>query len=120
MIRMLSLILALALLIPASAHADTVQAMRTALELAAGRDWDGALAVAPSGVGRDVVEWQRLREGDGDLGEYEDFLKRRADWPGLTYLKEKGEEAVARSQTPARVVAYFLSLIHISEPTRPY
>ena len=107
MIRMLSLILALALLIPASAHADTVQAMRTALELAAGRDWDGALAVAPSGVGRDVVEWQRLREGDGDLGEYEDFLKRRADWPGLTYLKEKGEEAVARSQTPARVVAYF-------------
>ena len=34
------------------AEADTTQAMRTALELAGAKDWDGALAVAPSGVGR--------------------------------------------------------------------
>ena len=87
--------------------ADTTQAMRTALELAAGKDWDGALAVAPSGVGRDVIEWQRLRAGDGRLGEYEDFLTRRPDWPGLPLLREKGEEAVARSDDPARVIAWF-------------
>ena len=87
--------------------ADTTQAMRTALELAAGKDWDGALAVAPSGVGRDVIEWQRLRAGDGRLGEYEDFLQRRPDWPGLPLLREKGEEAVARSTDPARVIAWF-------------
>lgn len=107
MTLLLRLILCLALLIPAAARADTVQAMQTALQLAAGKDWDGALAVAPSGVGRDVIEWQRLRDGQGSLGEYEDFLKRRADWPGLPYLKEKGETAVARSDTPARVVAWF-------------
>ncbi len=89
------------------AGADTTQAMRTALELAAGEDWDGALAVAPSGVGRDVIEWQRLRSGDGRLGEYEDFLQRRPDWPGLPLLREKGEEAVARSDDPARVIAWF-------------
>lgn len=100
--------LALALAIHANpGAADTTQAMRTALELAAGKDWDGALAVAPSGVGRDVVEWQRLRAGDGRLGEYEDFLKRRPDWPGLPLLREKGEEAVARSDDPARVIAWF-------------
>lgn len=87
--------------------ADTTQAMRTALELASGKDWDGALAVAPSGVGRDVIEWQRLRAGEGRLGEYEDFLKRRPDWPGLPLLREKGEEAVARSDDPARVIAWF-------------
>jgi soluble lytic murein transglycosylase len=87
--------------------ADTTQAMRTALTLAAGKDWDGALAVAPSGVGRDVIEWQRLRAGEGRLGEYEDFLARRPDWPGLPFLREKGEEAVARSTDPARVIAWF-------------
>jgi soluble lytic murein transglycosylase len=81
--------------------------MRTALELASGKDWDGALAVAPSGVGRDVIEWQRLRAGEGRLGEYEDFLARRPDWPGLPLLREKGEEAVARSDDPARVIAWF-------------
>lgn len=89
------------------AGADTTQAMRTALELAAGKDWDGALAVAPSGVGRDVIAWQRLRAGEGRLGEYEEFLQRRPDWPGLRLLREKGEDAVARSTDPARVIAWF-------------
>ena len=104
MMRALVLVLGLQTL---PAGADTTQAMRTALELAAGKDWDGALAVAPSGVGRDVIEWQRLRAGDGRLGEYEDFLQRRPDWPGLPLLREKGEEAVARSDDPARVIAWF-------------
>lgn len=104
MIRALVLALGLQTL---PADADTTQAMRTALELAAKADWDGALAVAPSGVGRDVIEWQRLRAGDGRLGEYEDFLQRRPDWPGLPLLREKGEEAVARSTDPARVIAWF-------------
>lgn len=101
-----ALVLALGLqTLPAAA--DTTQAMRTALELAAGEDWSGALAVAPSGVGRDVIEWQRLRAGEGRLGEYEEFLSRRPDWPGLPLLREKGEEAVARSDDPARVIRWF-------------
>ncbi|MCF8484057.1 MAG: lytic transglycosylase domain-containing protein [Rhodobacteraceae bacterium] len=87
--------------------AEQAQAMKTAIERVAGRDWDGALAAAPQGVGRDIVEWHRLRAGDGTLGEYEAFLARRADWPGMPLLKEKGEAAVARSTTPARVIAYF-------------
>jgi soluble lytic murein transglycosylase len=99
-------LLALALL-GAPVAADSVQAMRTALDLAAEKDWDGALAVAPQGVGRDVIDWQRLRAGEGRLGDYEDFLARRPDWPGLPLLREKGEEAVARSDDPARVVAWF-------------
>jgi soluble lytic murein transglycosylase len=100
--------MALALAAP-PLQADTAQAMRTALEVAAGGDWDGALAVAPSGVGRDVIEWQRLRAGEGRLGDYEAFLARRPDWPGLQLLREKGEEAVARSDDPARVIAWFAS-----------
>lgn len=104
MIRALVLALGLQTL---PAGADTTQAMRTALELAAKEDWAGALSVAPSGVGRDVIEWQRLRAGDGRLGEYEEFLARRPDWPGLPLMREKGETAVARSDDPARVIAWF-------------
>ena len=103
------LFLLVALLLPVAARADTVQAMQTALELARGGDWDGALAVAPAGAGRDVILWQKLRDDDSGalLGDYEEFLARRPDWPGLPFLKETGEEAAARSTTPGRVIGYF-------------
>ncbi len=93
---------------PMSLQAQTdPTAFAQALSLAQAGDWEAALAAAPKGVARDIVEWQRLRAGVGLLGDYEDFLKRRADWPGLPYLKTKGETAVARSTTPERVIAYF-------------
>ncbi len=100
-------IVALALTLPPAARADEVQAMKTALQLAAAKDWDGALAVAPAEIGRDIIEWQRLREGEGRLGDYEAFVQRRPNWPGLPLLREKGEVAVARSSEPDRVIAYF-------------
>ncbi len=90
-----------------AAKADPASDLRAALAAAAKRDWAGALAAAPAGVGRDVIEWQRLRAGEGFLGEYEEFLARRPDWPGMPWLHQKGEVAVARSTTPQRVIAYF-------------
>jgi soluble lytic murein transglycosylase len=96
------------------AHAGTARAnatsdLRDALAAADRRDWDKALALAPAGGAHDVIEWQRLRAGDGLLGDYEAFLKRRPDWPGLPWLHQKGEVAVVRSSTPDRVIAYFKS-----------
>ena len=44
-----------------------------------------AQSISPAA--RDVIEWHRLRAGEGELTEYEAFLKRRSDWPGLPYLK---------------------------------
>ncbi len=99
--------LLLSLLLALPARADTVQAMRTALDVAASGDWEGALAVAPAGIGRDVILWQALRAGEGRLGDYEDFLARRGDFPGLALLRQKGETAVARSDSPSRVLAWF-------------
>jgi soluble lytic murein transglycosylase len=88
---------------------DEVSSLSTAMRLTDQGDWEGARAeaMAAGQMGADVVEWVRLRAGQGLLGDYEDFLRRRADWPGLPYLKEKGEVAVARSEDPARVLAYF-------------
>jgi soluble lytic murein transglycosylase len=82
-------------------------AMRRALSLAGQGDWGGAASAAPGAVGRDIIEWQKLRAGEGTLGEYETFLARRADWPGLALLRAEGEAAVARSTSPERVIAYF-------------
>ena len=94
---------------PAAAMADAAEALRIGLSRAAAGDWAGAVTAAQGGgqVAADIVEWQRLRAGEGRLGEYEAFLARRADWPGMPLLKEKGEEAVARSTDPSRVLAYF-------------
>ena len=107
LIARLLLCLSLALPLAAPARADDAEQLQAALRLAARQDWEAALSAAPAGVGRDVIEWQRLRSGEGNLGEYEAFLARHADWPGLPHLKEQGEKAVARSTTPARVIAYF-------------
>lgn len=98
-----------AALAPHSAAADAAGAMRAAQSAVAQQDWAGAAAAAQGAgeIGADVVEWQRLRASGGLLGEYEAFLARRPDWPGMPLLKEKGEEAVARSTDPARVIAYF-------------
>ena len=91
----------------APVHADTGEAMRTALDLAAGKDWDGALAVAPAGVGRDIIEWQALRAGEGQFADYQAFLSRHPDWPGLPYLREKGEATLALIEDPAQVMGWF-------------
>jgi len=90
-------------------RADEATALRTALSKASARDWPaaGVAATGAGPVGQDIVLWQRLRAGEGALGEYEAFLARRADWPGLALLRQKGENAVARSTTPARVTGYF-------------
>lgn len=96
-------------LVPLGALADAASAMLQALIRANAQDWPAAQSAAQGAgqVGADIIEWQRLRAGNGLLGEYEAFLTRRPDWPGMPLLKEKGEEAVARSDSPPRVLAYF-------------
>lgn len=99
---------------PAMAQAEQgadVAQLKAALARSSMGDWDGAAAAIAGAdpVAVDIIEWQRLRSktGAGRLGDFEDFLQRHPDWPGLPLLAEKGEEAVARSTTPARVISYF-------------
>ena len=81
--------------------------MAQAQRAADAKDWPTALTAAQGAgaLGGDVILWQWLRDGQGRLGDYEAFLQRRPDWPGLPLLKEKGEQAVARSTDAARIIA---------------
>lgn len=99
----------LGLTLAPAAMADQATSLRAALDKAAAKDWQGALTEAQGAgtVGADVILWQWLRDGQGKLGDYESFLTRRPDWPGLPLLREKGEIAVARSTDAARIIAYF-------------
>lgn len=94
--------------VPAAAGPEA-DSLRTALGFAAKEDWPAAQAAAGGGLAADIIEWQRLRAPDEEarLGDYEAFLAKHPDWPGLRLLKQKGEVAVARSTDPARVIAYF-------------
>ncbi len=97
---------------PATAARDhEAAALARALQAAEQGDWQGARAESASAgaLGRDIVQWHRLRAGMGSFDEYADFLARRTDWPGLPLLREKGEAAIPEAAPPEQVVAYFAS-----------
>lgn len=106
-LRLAALALGLALA-PLAAPASETTAFATALSAAQKEDWAGATAAAQGAgaVAADVIEWQRLRAGQGRLSDYEAFLARRPDWPGLPVLKGQGEAQLANAD-PARILAYF-------------
>lgn len=81
--------------------AEAMDAMRN------GR-WQDALDSAARGgqVARDVIEWHRLRAGRGDAAAVTDFLARNGDWPGLPWLAEKSEDAMADAPVADRL-AFF-------------
>ena len=85
------------------------QEFRQALSAARDGNWQQAGVVsAQSGqVAADVIEWQRLRAGKGDFAAYRAFLARNGDWPGLAYLRKRGEARIGDEADPAQVIGYF-------------
>jgi soluble lytic murein transglycosylase len=100
-----TLFLILSLMAPA-AQADSPAALTAALAAVAREDWSDALASADGEIGRAIVDWHRLRAGDGTLDDYAAFLSAHADWPGLPRLRQMGEAQLAKAD-PAQVLAYF-------------
>ena len=99
--RFLSLlaVIYLSLVLPAAAQEG--RALGQAIELMKAQKWDAALRAAgrPGSVGRDVIEWHRLRAAMGSDDDVLAFLERRPDWPGLAWLRKKSEPAFANSDT---------------------
>ncbi|OIQ29186.1 MAG: tail length tape measure protein [Alphaproteobacteria bacterium MedPE-SWcel] len=80
----------------------------TALPLMRDAHWAEALIEAgdDGSVARDVIEWHRLRAGEGRPQDIMAFLDRRADWPGLDYLRRQSEEIIATAGD-ATVLAFY-------------
>ncbi|MDH5451863.1 MAG: lytic transglycosylase domain-containing protein [Paracoccaceae bacterium] len=91
------------------ARADNPSLLADALRSASAKDWEAATAKSRTAgpLAADIITWQRLRDGSGELAEYRDFLARHADWPGLPYLREKGEAVLGAVTDPSAIIAYF-------------
>lgn len=97
---------------PVEAQSDAPQAalLGSALEAARVGDWAGAADFAArSGdpVVRDLLLWTRLRDGAGRWRDYEDFVLRNGDWPGLRVLRRAGERLMPRDLPAEEVFAFF-------------
>lgn len=103
---LLALFVLVSLVIPVSAQ-DNAQ-LKAALQAVRGKDWaeaaEAARLIGP--VARDIVEWHRLRAGEGSPDEVLAFLERRGDWPGLDYLRMQSEEAFEDASTQQKLSFY--------------
>lgn len=114
MIRRFLLLLTVLIACPAMLWAqDSLSDIRPrpldwALDSMRSGDWVAAerIAMRDGEIAGDVIEWHRLRAGRGSYAEVMDFLSRRADWPGLDYLRRRSEGVVIR-QGDADVLAFF-------------
>lgn len=93
---------------PLAAQEAPEQALARALAAAQAEDWPAALVAARGAghLGFDIIEWQRLRAGEGAFADYADFVARRAAWPGMELLRKKGEAVLEGARAP-EVIAYF-------------
>lgn len=106
------LVVVAALLWSGFASAQVVsEAAVEALRLAGDEEWNAAKSQANSRaaetVAPDLVEWLRLRSGDGEFEDYQRFVRARPDWPGLDRLRARGEEAIPVNADPGEVLQWF-------------
>ena len=111
MIRYLTVVLWLLVwAAPASPQStvDASAALAAAMKQVVRQDWPAAAAAVQDAgpVARDIVEWHRLRAGQGQATDFTGFVARRPDWPGLPLLLEKGEPVVAAAGDSA-IIDYF-------------
>lgn len=99
----------LLLMAPAMAlHADTPEPLARAMVAIDAGDWALAETEARTSgpLAFDIMEWHRLRAGQGAFADYADFAARREDWPGMDLLRRKGEAKLADAPA-SQVLAYF-------------
>ena len=87
------------------------QPMGAALGAARGGNWARAaqLAAAQGDVAKDIIEWMRLRAGEGTYADVRSFLDRRSDWPGEALLRRRSEPQVI-GQGDNEVLAFFTEM----------
>ncbi len=101
-----ALLLVCAMALPASA--ERPRPLGWALDAMRGGDFDAAERIAERDgkVARDVILWHRLRAAQGSHDEITDFLRRRPDWPGESYLRRRSEPVIIEQDDEA-IIAFF-------------
>ncbi len=99
------------LLSPAPAFAATgTDLLQQALSATTQQDWDRADALAGQmsrPEARDIILWSRLRGSTGTWAEYQDFISRNPDWPGLDALRRAGEYELPGDLSVEELTAWF-------------
>ncbi len=105
----ISMLLVFTLVLPASA--ERPRPLGWAMDAMRLGSWDTALAIAARDgpVAADVIEWHRLRAGQGTYAEARAFLDRRPDWPGEAYLRKQTEDEVIKQDDPA-ILSFFAGM----------
>ena len=95
------------LALPASAQQVAPKSIEAIV--AADTGWDIASAIAADAppLTVDVLAWLRLRKGDATFPEYQQFVVRKPDWPGLSRLRAASEQTIPQGHPPAQVIAWF-------------
>ena len=89
--------------------AEDKDQLARALAAAGARDWTAATeAAARSGpMAAALIDWQRLRAGQGTWAEYRDFAALHGDWPGMALFYQRGD-VLLRPDLPAdEVIGWF-------------
>ncbi len=66
---------------------------------------DAMIAQIDNPVAQTLINWARLRAGDGEWQQYLQFLTDNPDWPGLKRLRKQAEKVIP--ETPHIVNAFF-------------
>lgn len=107
MMRRFSILIALLCLGTIARAADPApiapRPLASALHAMRADRWDVAakLAARDGPVAVDMIEWFRLREGEGTPGEVLAFLDRNDDWPGVAYLRKQSEFVMSTADNDA-------------------
>jgi soluble lytic murein transglycosylase len=97
------------IILPMRVAADA-EALGLALDAQSARDTAlvaEVMAAIDDPIARDIILWGDLRASRGSFADYVGFLDRNADWPGLPFLRARGETAIGPGTDPAQVIAYF-------------
>lgn len=83
--------------------------MALALSAAEAGDWmtarDAARRSGP--MAESLIGWQALRAGQGEPGDYIDFLRAHGDWPGLAVLRDRGDAKLRPDLPPQDIRDWF-------------
>lgn len=104
---------------PPPAHGGPVLGIAEAMAHMVDGDWIGALEAGQRAgpIGRDVIEWHRLRSGLGTFDEALKFLNRRPDWPGLAFLRRQNEAVLPLEVTTHSTAMDVVGFFDGAEPT---